>query len=474
MAGSTPGWEQLEGAIGGAVVLAGSAAYGRLERPFNARFDQVRPQAVVRCASPGDAAETIGFARRHGLGLALRSGGHDFAGRSSSRGMVLDVGPMAGVSVSDGMARVGAGTRLGQVAETLQPQDLTIPGGTCPSVGITGLTLGGGLGLLGRRYGLTADHLLAAQVVVADGRILDCDDHHHPELFWGLRGGGAGQLGVVTSLVFRLRPAPPATNFRLTWPSRHAAAVIAAWQEWAPTAPDELAASLVLAVPAELDRPPVVVVFGVMLGGQGDTAGLLEALVARVGAAPASTFAEQLSYWETLERWARLDHTTSDPAGLAPPGPTPPPGYHVIKSEFVARPLPAEAVAGLVGNLTERRAQGQARELDFSPWGGAYNRVPADATAFVHRDQLYSLKHAVVVDPAASAAAKQAAHRWAARSWASVHRWGSGGVFPNFADPDLEDWANAYWGANLDRLRRVKARYDPDNRFQFPPSPPVR
>jgi FAD/FMN-containing dehydrogenase len=474
MAGSTPGWEQLDGAIGGEVLLAGSAAYGRLERPFNARFDQLRPQAVVRCASPEDAAETIGFARRHGLGLALRAGGHDFAGRSSSRGVVLDVAPMAGVSVSGEVARVGGGTRLGELSRSLQAHDLTVPSGSCPTVGIAGLTLGGGLGILGRRYGLTADHLLAAQVVVADGRILDCDDHHHPELFWGLRGGGAGQFGVVTSLVFRLRPAPPATNFRLTWPPRHAAAVIAAWQGWAPTAPEELAASLVLAVPAELDRPPVVVVFGVMLGGQGDAAGLLEGLVDQVGAAPASSFAKQLSYWETLDRWARLDHTTSDPAGLAPPGRVAAPGYHVIRSEFFDRPLPTEAVTALVGHLIEGRANGQARELDFSPWGGAYNRVPADATAFVHRDQLYSLKHAVVVDPAAPAAALQAAHDWADRSWASVHPWGSGGVFPNFADPDLQDWANAYWGANLERLRRVKARYDPDDRFHSPQSLPVR
>ena len=127
-----------------------------------------------------------------------------------------------------------------------------------------------------------------------------------------------------------------------------------------------------------------------------------------------------------------------------------------------------------MGYLTEGRTAGQARELDFSPWGGAYNRVPADATAFVHRDPLYSLKHAVVVDPAASTAAKQAAHRWATRSWASVHRWGTGGVFPNFPDPDLDNWADAYYGSNHDRLLRVKARYDPGNVFRLHQSLPVR
>jgi FAD/FMN-containing dehydrogenase len=240
--------------------------------------------------------------------------------------VVLDVSPMDSVSVPYGVARVGAGTRLGDLYQALQPHDLTVPGDTCPGVGIAGLTLGGGLGLLGRRYGLTCDHLLAAEIVLADGRTIECDQQHDPELFWALRGGSAGNFGVVTALVFRLRPAPAMTNFRLLWPHHQATAVIAAWQEWAPPAPDELAASLVLATPTQADRPPVVVLFGAMAGSPADTTALLDALVDQVGAAPASTFAKHLSWWETLERWARLDHTTSDPAGLAPPGQAAPPG----------------------------------------------------------------------------------------------------------------------------------------------------
>jgi FAD/FMN-containing dehydrogenase len=474
MAGSTPDWEALQRGIEGQVVLPGSPTYGRLPAPFNARFDPVRPQAVVRCATPEDVAETLAVARRYQLAVAPRSGGHSFAGHSVTHGVVLDVTPMDSVSVAGGVARVGAGTRLGDLYQALQTYDLTVPAGTCPTVGIAGLTLGGGLGLLGRRWGLTADHLLAAQIVLADGQVIDCDQQHHPELFWALRGAGAGQFGVVTSLAFRLRPAPTATNFRLLWPHHHAAAVVAAWQGWAPTAPDELAASLVVAAPAEADHPPVVVVFGVMLANPSDTTEQLDALIGRVGAAPATTFAKHLSWWETQQRWARLDHTASDPAGLAPAGRTSPPGYHVIRSEFFERSLPAEAITALVGNLVEGRVPGQARELDFSPWGGAYNRVPAHATAFVHRNPLYSLKHAVVVDPAASTAAKQAAHDWATRSWASVHPWGSGQVFPNFPDPDLENWAAAYYGSNYQRLLGIKVRYDPDNVFRFHQSLPVR
>jgi FAD/FMN-containing dehydrogenase len=471
--GSTIGWAGLQDALAGEVALPGSPAYDRSPRPFNARFDRVRPRAVVRCATPEDVAETISFARGHGLATAIRSGGHGFSDHSVTQGVLLDLTPMASVAVDGEVARVGAGTRLGQLNQALRAHDRAIPSGTCPGVGIAGLTLGGGLGLLGRSYGLTSDQLLAAEVVLADGRRIECDERHDAELFWALRGAGSGQFGVVTSLSFRLRRAPSATNFRLVWPVAQAAAVIAAWQGWAPAAPDELAASLVLATPAETDRPPTVVVFGVLLGGPGDAGGLLERLVDRVGAAPASTFAAHLSWWDTLERWGRLDHLASDPAGLAPPDRPAAPGYRVIRSEFFRRPLPAEAVAALVEHLQRDRAAGQARELDFTPWGGAYSRVPAAATAFVHRDPLYSLKHAVAVDPGAATAAKRAAHHWADRSWSTVRPWGSGGVFPNFADPDLEHWASAYYGDNLDRLLQVKASYDPGNAFRSRQSLPV-
>jgi FAD/FMN-containing dehydrogenase len=472
--GSTVNWAGLQEALAGEVALPGSPAYERPPRPFNARFDQIRPQAVVRCATPEDVAETVSFARRHGLATATRSGGHGFAGHSVTQGVLLDLTPMASVTVDGETARVGAGARLGQVGQALRAHDRALPAGTCPTVGIAGLTLGGGLGLLGRRDGLTSDQLLAAEVVLADGRRVECDERHDPDLFWALRGAGAGQFGVVTSLVFRLRRPSAATNFRLVWPVGRAAAAIAAWQGWAPTAPDELAASLVLATPAEVDLPAKVVAFGVLLGSQADAAELLEQLVDRVGATPATTYAEQLSWWETLERWGRLDHLASDPAGLAPPGRDGPPSYHVIRSEFFARPLPAEAIAAVVDQLQRDRAAGQGRELDFSPWGGAYARVPAAATAFVHRDPLFSLKHSAVVDPGAPAAAKQAAHRWVDRSWSTVRPWGSGRVFPNFADPELEDWAGAYYGDNLDRLLEVKARYDPEDVFRSRQSLPVR
>ena len=232
----TPDWRALQDAIAGDVILPGSSGYDEARRPAIARFHDIRPQAVVRCRTATDVAEAIWCAGRYGLRVAPRSGGHCFAGRSSTAGIVIDVSPMDSVSVADGVMTVGAGARLGGVYDALDAHGLTIAAGCGPTVGIAGLTLGGGLGILGRTHGLTSDQLLGAQVVLADGRIVDCDEDRDEGLFWALRGAGGGMFGVVTSLVFRTVPAPATTIFQLFWEHTHAAAVIDAWQAWAPDA----------------------------------------------------------------------------------------------------------------------------------------------------------------------------------------------------------------------------------------------
>jgi FAD/FMN-containing dehydrogenase len=168
--------------------------------------------------------------------------------------VLIDVAPMRAVSVSDGVVRIGAGARLGEVYLAMTEHDLTIPGGTCPSVGVTGLTLGGGLGILGRTNGVTSDRLVRAQTVVADGRTITCDEHQDEELFWALRGGGTGHFGVVTELELLPVPAVASASFHLSWPFSHAVAVATAWMDWGPVAPDELSASMVVASTAPDER----------------------------------------------------------------------------------------------------------------------------------------------------------------------------------------------------------------------------
>src|SRR5262245_21557574 len=472
MTGSTPRWGVLQRVIAGEVVVPGSLAYEGLVKTFNARFHDVQPQAIVRCASSQDVSEAISFVARHGLECAVRSGGHSFAGLSVSSGVVVDVSPMDSVSVAGDVATMGAGARQGGVYDSLQEHGLALPAGTCPVVGISGLTLGGGLGILGRAYGVTSDRLIEAQIVLADGRTIECDHIRNSDLFWALRGAGWGNFGVVTSLVFRAVPAPDATNFHLVWPFHDAAAVVEAWQGWAPVGPDELAASLKVTAAADVDQPAAGNVYGALLGTESDATKLVDELVVRAGSDPIRASAQQMSFSQTRRFWADLGATEDEDGALQDPSAQQP--YLVARSEFFNRPLPPEAAAVLLETFLQGRVPGESRALDVMPWGAAYTRVRPDAPALVHRAALLLLKHSVVVDSKASPDEQKAAHRWVTRSWESVHPWGSGRVYQNFPDPDLTDWANAYYGPNYQRLLQIKRRYDPAGFFRFSQSVPPR
>jgi FAD/FMN-containing dehydrogenase len=441
----------------GELLLPGSPGYAQARRPAIARFHDVEPAAVARCRTDADVAAALALARTEGLHVALRSGGHCFAGRSSTEGVVIDVSPMSSVTLDGDVATVGAGARLGSVYDALDRQGRTIAAGCGPDVGVAGLTLGGGLGILGRLHGLTADALLAARVVLADGRVVEASEQREPDLFWALRGAGGGQFGVVTSLAFRTLPAPPlTTSIHLVWPHDHAATLLAAWQDWLPDAPDALAASLLLTAPSDPGRSLSAHVFGAMSAPSDSAAALLAELVERVGAQPVSSELVEAPYRQTKRRLAAHG-----------PGEEVPGGHLYCKSEFFRERLPSEAIDRLVELLAADRRAGESRELDFNPWGGAYNRVAADAIAFPHRDARFLLKPAVVLAPGAD---RDAGRRWLAEAWETTHPYGTGGAYVNFPDPELEDWARAYHGANLERLERIKAAYDPDELFHFPQS----
>jgi FAD/FMN-containing dehydrogenase len=409
----------------------------------NPRFAAVRPAAVVPCASPEDIAGALARAGRDRLPVAVRGGGHCFAGRSSTTGVVIDVRPMTAVVLSGDRAEIGAGTRLGEIYDALAVHGRTIPAGCGPTVGIAGLTLGGGLGILGRTHGLTSDSLRAATVVLADGRVVRCDAGREPDLFWALRGGGAP--GVVTSLEFATVPAPRSTAFRLTFPPGGAGDLLAAWQHALAELDEAISPSLVLTTPADPAAPPVVTVFGAVLGDEPACHAALGDLLGRLGVRPVSDDRRHGSHRGT-KQWLAGDDAPGD-------------GFTHLHSEYFRRDVPA---ADLVARLYADRRPGESRELDFSPWGGAYNRVAPDATAFPHRHARFLLKHAVTVPPGAYPG------DWLDESYAITHPYGTGGAYPNFPEPGLPD--TAYYGPNTGRLRRVRAGYDPANVFGQSPA----
>src|SRR5215469_13445449 len=276
-----------------------------IRRPVNAAYREVRPRLVVLCRSVSDVVGAMAFATATGDRIAPRGGGHCFAGRSSTDGIVLDLSGLDGISAAaDRVATIGAGARLGQVYAALHAYGRTLPGGCGSTVGITGLTLGGGIGLLGRKHGLTCDRLAGAQVVLTDGSVVDCDHDHEPDLFWALRGAGGGQFGVVTSLRFDTVPEPMTTRIEAHWPDIALEGLVSAWQAWAPDAPDELTANLTLV--SEPGAPVQATLFGAATLEEGSTRELLQEFIDRAGAAATIELRAGLPYHH-------LKHTFADP-----------------------------------------------------------------------------------------------------------------------------------------------------------------
>jgi FAD/FMN-containing dehydrogenase len=455
-------WDALAGLVGGDVIVPGSVDYDATRRPAMARFHDVRPAAIVTCEAPADASAAIGFARRRGLPPSIRCGGHSVAGRSSGEGIVIDVTPMDSVSVGDGTATVGAGVRLGALYATLYRHGVTIPAGCGPAVGIAGLTLGGGIGVLGRTHGLTCDRLRRARVVLADGSVVDCDDDHHPDLFWALRGAGGGNFGVVTSFVFETVTAPETTAFHLRWSIDQAVAMIESWQAWAPVAPEEVDATLRLASGPGVESARVEL-FGVVQANEAEARARLGGFVSDAGQKPVTTGFRQLPYPDAKRYLNELDQH-DEPSGR---GDAASRGHLFAKSEFFRRLLDRATIEALVRNLSREIDGVGSREVAFMPWGGAYNRVAPGATAFPHRKELFLVQHMLELESEASGTERQSGRTWLGHSWELVHQWGSGGVYPNFPDPDLENPERAYYGENYARLMRVKTAYDPDNIFRF-------
>jgi FAD/FMN-containing dehydrogenase len=332
-------WRALGDRLTGEVLRPNTPAYEAARPPQIKRFRAISPQGIVRCATAADVAEAIAFARRHDVATATRSGGHCFAGHSSTDGLLIDVSLMNRMSLEGDTLTVGAGTRLGDLYRTLAGHGRAIPGGCGPTVGVSGLTLGGGFGILGRAHGLLCDSLTGASVVLADGRALECDADREADLFWALRGGGPDPPGVVTTLRFTTVPAPRCTMVDVAWNFEHAAAVLGAWQQWSPDAPEALAASLLITARADPSQPPRVTLFGAWAGRARQATALVDELASRAGATPNSM-------WLDERDWLATKRALNDRApGEGEEGDM----YH--RSEFFGQSLPAEVVAELLGTL---------------------------------------------------------------------------------------------------------------------------
>ncbi len=466
-------WLALARSLQGTLVRPGSPQYAPARQLFDPRFDSVRPAAIAYCASPADVQACLTFVRRFGLPLAPRAGGHSYAGYSTTTGLVLDVTRMSAVTVDIGneIATVGAGARLIDVYAALAQHGLVLPAGSCPTVGIAGLTLGGGVGVLSRKFGLTCDNLLAAQVVVANGRVLTCDASHNSDLFWALRGGGGGNFGVVTSFTFRTHQVAALSLFTLNWPWSSAAGVVDAWQHWAPQAPDELWSNCLLLATSDKRSGPIVRVNGVYVGDVTPLNSLLQQLTSRISTPPTSRYVSSNGLLESMMIEAGCYGMTVSECHL----PNQDPHGQLqrdtsgAKSDYFTSLVPRQGIDALVSAITRRQASSTLGEggIGLDAYGGAINRVAPDATAFVHRSALFSAQYSANWNTSDPDSVVTANYSWLADTWQAMRQYASGAAYQNYIDPDLADWQSAYYGANLLRLQRVKAIYDPGDLFHF-------
>lgn len=468
--------DRLAGTLDGALVRPTDPRWDLARRLYDPKFDGLQPLAVAQCRSVEDVRRCLAFAATTGVRPAPRSGGHSYGGWSSGDGvLVVDVGPLAAVTFptggGTGVATVGAGARLVDVYAALGARGVTVPAGSCPSVGIAGQTLGGGNGVTARAHGLTCDRLRSVELVLADGRVVTADADHEPDLFWASRGGGGGSFGVATAFTLATTPTVQTARFRLRWAWSDAAAVLPAWLAYAPAAPEALWSDCqLLATP---DRPaggePTVAVNGLFLGTPDALRPLLARLVAMVGRAPRTTAVTSTSYLETMLVEAGCSGRTVAQCHLAPDGTLPRTSF-AAASDYVTQPLPGPGVQVVVDQVARRQADPRLAEggVAFDSYGGAIAAVPSDATAFVHRDAPAGAQYTASWPNGAAAEVVAANQEWLAGFHTAMRPYVSGGAYVNYADPSLLDWEQAYFGAHVGRLRQVKRRYDPDGLFAFP------
>ena len=466
-------WDPLQRAIQGTVVLPGSSDYPQAKQLHFMEFDAVNPAAIAYCQSAADVSTCLKFAQDNGIRVTARSGGHSPAGYSLNSGLVVDVSRLKSVSGDASSVVIGPGVQQVDALNALSPNGLAIAGGLCPTVGAGGFIQGGGIGMLTRAHGVGSDHLLAADVVLADGRTVRASAYEEPDLFWALRGGGGGNFGVVTSYEVTPIAVNRMINFSTSWAWDDAAAVLAGWQQWAIGGPLTMGSGLVIQLSdAAPGNVPVVLVFGAWTGDPAALDAALDDLQAKIGRAPTSRTAQDLTFRDAMmQRYNCSDKTVEQchRVGTTPVAELARTGFSIERSRLFGSSLSASAIDEVLTAFEADRRAGHLRAIHGAGlFGGKVNEVAADATAFVHRTAEVSLSFATGLPTGAPTAADHdAAVAWAAAGFGVLSRY-SGETYQNFVDPYLADWKTAYYGANYDRLVRVKRAYDPYRFFDFP------
>ncbi|MET4797904.1 FAD-binding oxidoreductase [Bradyrhizobium sp. LB11.1] len=428
----------------GHVVLDGNADYDEARKVWNGAIDK-RPAMIVYCAGAEDVARAVAFARSHHICIAVRSGGHNIAGLSvCDAGMVIDLSHMKQIEVDPvrRIARAEAGLNLGEFDRATQEHGLATTMGVNSDTGIAGLTLGGGFGKLGRKYGLTCDNLISAEVVTAEGSILRASATEHPDLFWGLRGGG-GNFGIVTAFEYALHSIGTSL---LVASALHrydqAREAMRFYDEFARRAPDEADVDAALVTLPSGER--FFSISGCYVGSHHDGERALSPII-KFGS-PVETRLATVPYLEIQ----------SGGDALFPRG-----RRYYWKAQFL-REISTGAIDALLDAYA--RAPNTSSLLVFQHVGGAIARVPAPDSPYANRGAVFDCFPVAIWDDSADDDANM---RWARDLWSAVRPYSTGGVYANNLGDEGEDRVRDAYGENYARLAALKTKYDPTNLFRM-------
>lgn len=444
--------QSLRGRIRGPVVAADDTGYDETRKIWNGRFDR-RPAAIARCTGPDDVLAALDIARRNGLLVSVRSGGHDYAGNGvCDAGLVIDLSQMNAVAVdrASKTVRVQPAARWGAIDAETQALGLATTGGTVSTVGVAGYTLGGGSGYLSRKYGLALDNLLSADVLTASGEIVRASSTDNADLFWGLRGG-SGNFGIVTSLELRLHElGTQVLAGQIIHPLEDAPDVLRMYRSFMAEAPDDVQCY------AFFIRVPPLAAFPERLHGKV----AIDLVVCHAGAmaegekrvAPLRAFGAPVLDTVAPVPYAALQQSFD--AGMAG-------GNRWYSKAHYLRDLPDAAIETIVAQV--EALPGEFTMVYLEPEGGAIGRVDRTATAFPHRDAPFALH---IFPGWTKAADDDAMMEWARTFHREMNPYPTGGVYVNLLGGDEQDGARSAYGANYERLVDLKRKYDPDNLFR--------
>ena len=478
----------------GRVIQRGEPGWERARRNFNARIDpqSVEPKMIVFVQNAADVRHALAYARANQLPFRVRCGGHSYEAYSLVKdGLVIDVSDINHIiyDPATGHVTVGAGARCLDVAERLAAANRLLPLPTFASVGVAGATLGGGAGIASRKFGLTADNLVSARVVLADGRLLTANDTENSDLFWALKGGGGGNFGVVIEFTFRTHPARNVAVFRASWDWAMFAELVEAWQHWAPQVEDNMTAILDLRADGHL------VMFGQYTPDSNEglygLQATLELLIAQIPLLKYASGTLRRANSVLRQLFAHVPPMKIE-MGLAPLSianrlfaqisPRDPDWRRQLRekqifkstSSFAFAPLPQEAIRTLRSALESSPKRAGEKNYDqdmvrLLPGGGLPARQPSDSSAVDARQAKIGLQYDAYWDDPEDNAANTA--------WVEGMRKDLGpytrGAYINYHDSLIPDPLISYYGTKLRRLVAVKTKYDPDNVFQYPQSIPI-